>query len=68
MSHPKTYTFEGQQRTMKEICAEVPALSKETIRLRLLEGRTDRVSMLSRPVPKPSPTSRANYSMRSGRT
>lgn len=52
----KTYPFEGEQRTLTEVCAMVPALSRQALRVRLDMGQSTVIEMMAyrKPVPKAS--------------
>lgn len=43
----KTYFFEGAERTMREIMAMVPCLSKTTVHSRLKQGYNTILGMMS---------------------
>lgn len=45
----KTYQFEGEYLTVRQIAERVPALSESTIRKHLAAGRNTRQAMLSVP-------------------
>lgn len=65
----KTWLFEGEQRPFCDICAMVPALSRQTVRMRLRDGYTTRVGMLTKVAPKvvARDGSRVQYSLRATR-
>jgi len=45
----KTFEFEGEQLTVKQICTRVTGLSETTVREKLAKGMSSRTEMLSTP-------------------
>lgn len=57
----KTYAFEGEQLTVKQICARVTGLSETTVREKLAKGMSSRTEMLSTPPKYRKPDAGQNF-------